>query len=93
MQHLQKTGGYLSLDVQTFRPSDLATVSSIAPRYRQCHNEPRRKNSSPPGETTPLPPVSNDNERIHPDSVGVASQAWVYCSNYGFQGLYLQTLS
>jgi hypothetical protein len=55
----KKTGGGLSLsiDVQTFRPSDVATARSIAPRNRQCHNEPtaqeffafRGNNSAPPG--------------------------------------------
>src|SRR6267378_4425748 len=45
------------------------------------------------GETTPLPPVSNNTERtsgtvrrrsrLHPDSVGVASRAWVHRSNVG----------
>src|SRR6266851_3379294 len=70
-------------------------VRPIAANRPWCHNWQRRENSSPSGETTPLPPVSKNRERTsgtvrrrsrsHPDSVGVASRAWVQRSNAGFR--------
>ncbi len=60
-------------------------VRPIAANRPWCHNWQRRENSSPSGETTPLPPVSKNRERTsgtvrrlsrsHPDSVGVASRS------------------
>src|SRR6266481_3572818 len=60
-------------------------VRPIAANRPWCHNWQRRENSSPSGETTPLPPVSKNRARTsgtvrrrsrsHPDSVGVASRS------------------
>ena len=72
------------LILQTFKRSTFqrpCPIRPIAPRNPWCNNERRRKNTSPSGETTPLSPVSKHSERIHPDLVGVASQAWVHRSN------------
>jgi hypothetical protein len=59
--------GAAFLDVRTFRPSDVWTfkrsASPIAADGPWCNNGQRRENSSRSGETTPLPPVSNDNKR------------------------------
>src|SRR5713226_7820996 len=55
-------GGY-----PTLQPSNLPTFKRssrpIAAKRLWCNNPQRRENSSPSGETTPLPPVSKDSER------------------------------
>src|ERR1700687_175451 len=70
-------------------------IRPIAATRPWCHNGQRHEKSLRSGETTPLPPVSNNTERTsgtvrrrsrsHPDSVGVASRAWVQRSNAGFR--------
>jgi hypothetical protein len=43
--------------------SGRSPIRPIAAKRLWCHNPQRRENSSPSGETTPLPPVSKDSER------------------------------
>ncbi len=74
-------------------PVTSLAIRPIAANVLWCNNPDRHKESLRSGETTPLPPVSNNTERtlgtvrrrsrLHPDSVGVASRAWVHRSNVG----------
>ena len=76
-------------------PVTSLAIRTIAANGLWCNNPERHKESLRSGETTPLPPVSNNTERtsgtvrrrsrLHPDSVGVASRAWVQRSNAGFR--------
>jgi hypothetical protein len=76
-------------------PVTSLAIRPIAANVLWCNNPERHKESLRSGETTPLPPVSNNTERtsgtvrrrsrLHPDSVGVASRAWVQRSNAGFR--------
>jgi hypothetical protein len=47
----------------TFRRLGRTSPGPIAAKRHWCNNPQRRENSSPSGETTPLPPVSKDSER------------------------------
>ena len=74
-------------------PVTSLAIRPIAANVLWCNNPDRHKESLRSGETTPLPPVSNNTERtsgtvrrrsrLHPDSIGVASRAWVHRSNVG----------
>src|SRR6267378_3097367 len=76
-------------------PASSLAIRTIAADGLWCNNPERHKESLRSGETTPLPLVSNNTERtsgtvrrrsrLHPDSVGVASRAWVQRSNAGFR--------
>src|SRR6202049_1749406 len=68
LQKLPGVGGGGCYVFSTFGRSDLQTFQRsparpIAAERPWCNNERRRENSSPSGETTPLPPVSNYTER------------------------------
>jgi len=79
------------------RSRPVGTIRPIADKRHWCHNPRRHGISSRSEETSPLSSVSKTSERtsgtcftafpIYPDSFGVASRP------FGFQGLYLQTLS
>jgi hypothetical protein len=89
-------GGYSQrFNVQPSNVSTFSPARPIAAERPWCNNERRRENSSRPGETTPLSPVSKNTRAdignrslafpVTPRSAGVASRAWVQRSNTGFR--------